>query len=285
MPWLTRGLRQGVVTTGYPRRRDGYGPAFAGSVTFTPERSGLEDMVVAAAACPTGAIELDGAVPRLDRGRCILCARCAQLAPEAFRLVPDFETSAIARGQLAVPQLEGDEEQVGMVRQALESRVRALRRSVHVRHIDVGSDGSEEWEVAALNNPVYDVERLGIFFTASPRHADILLATGVGSAGMAGPLKETFDAMPCPKVVIAAGVDAISGGLVGKGYASNGGICGLVPVDVFVPGSPPSPFGLLFGILLATGRLRGYVGPSGVGAQPGGEAVVPHPGAVVGEPA
>ena len=133
--------------------------------------------------------------------------------------------------------------------------MRALRRSIHIRHVDAGSDGSEEWEVAALTNPVYDVQRLGIFFTATPRHADLLLVTGVGTAGMAGPLVRTFDAMPDPKIVIAAGTDAVSGGLVHPGYATGPGVGAIVPVDVWVPGSPPSPFALLHGILVGIGLL------------------------------
>ena len=101
---------------------------------------------------------------------------------------------------------------------ALANRVRRLRRSVHLRHIDTGSDGSDEWEIQALTNPVYDLHRLGIFFTASPRHADILLVTGIGTDGMVEPLRRTLDAMPAPTVVIAVGTDAVSGGLIGRGY-------------------------------------------------------------------
>jgi Ni,Fe-hydrogenase III small subunit len=126
---------------------------------------------------------------------------------------------------------------------------------VHIRHVDAGSDGAEEWEIAALLGPVYDVGRLGIFFTASPRHADLLLVTGAGSTGMAGPLATTYEAMPDPRVVVAVGTDAISGGLVGPGYATTGGVGGVVPVDVWVPGSPPSPFSILHGLLLAVGLL------------------------------
>ncbi|MGH3492830.1 MAG: NADH-quinone oxidoreductase subunit B family protein, partial [Sciscionella sp.] len=137
----------------------------------------------------------------------------------------------------------------------LALRTKAFRRSIHVRHVDVGSDGSEEWEVLALSNPVYDVHRLGIFFTASPRHADVLLVTGAGTHGMAAPLRRTLEATPRPIVVIAAGVDAISGGLVAPSYAVGSGIGALVDVDIWVPGSPPTPFSLLHALLLAMGRL------------------------------
>ena len=139
----------------------------------------------------------------------------------------------------------------------LADRTRALRRSVHLRHVDAGSDGSEEWEILALLNPVYDIHRLGMFFTASPRHADILLVTGSGAHGMAAPLRETYEAMPHPKLVIAVGSDAVGGGIVSPSYATVGGIGGIVPVDVWLPGSPPSPFAILSALLLALGRLPG----------------------------
>jgi Ni,Fe-hydrogenase III small subunit len=184
-----------------------------------------------------------------------MCGRCVELYPEVFEFEPDFETSAIGRDRLVVPDREEDDASVARTRSELARRVKALRRSVHIRHLDAGSDGAEEWEVAALTNPVYDVQRLGIYFTASPKHADLLLVTGVGAAGMLRSLQHTFEVMPEPKVVIAAGADAISGGLIGHGYAARGGIAESVPVDVYVPGSPPTPFGLLHGILLAVGLL------------------------------
>jgi Ni,Fe-hydrogenase III small subunit len=204
--WALRGLRDGVVTTRWPKRPDEYAGAWRGPVTVigdadAPEVDGL---------CPTGAIGVADRV-RVDQGKCILCGRC------------------------------------------VAARTTALRRSVHVRHVDAGSDGSEEWEIQALLGPVYDVHRLGIFFTASPRHADVLLVTGAGAAGMAGPLRATYDGMPDPRVVIAVGTDAVSGGLLGERLT---GVAGHVPVDVFVPGSPPSPFGILNALLIATGKLR-----------------------------
>ncbi|HEY1665573.1 MAG TPA: oxidoreductase, partial [Trebonia sp.] len=128
----------------------------------------------------------------------------------------------------------------------------ALHRSVHVRHVDAGSDGSEEWEIQALLGPVYDIHRLGVFFTASPRHADVLMVTGAGTVGMTGPLRTTYEGMPDPKVVIAVGTDAISGGLLSDRLT---GAASVIPVDVWVPGSPPSPFAILNALLIATGRL------------------------------
>jgi Ni,Fe-hydrogenase III small subunit/ferredoxin len=253
MAWVLRGLRNGVLTTPYPRRPDGYGPQYRSAVRVTGATAdeGVEDL------CPTGAIGTPGARLSLDRGRCVLCGRCVQARPESFAFEPEVELASLRRQDLVVahPGPPGDDEGLDRLRRDLARRVRALRRSVHIRHVDAGSDGAEEWEVAALTNPVYDVQRLGIAFTASPRHADLLLVTGAGAAGMVEPLRRTYEAMPDPKIVVAAGTDAISGGIVHPSYATRGGVCDAVPVDVLVPGSPPSPFSLLHGILLGIGLL------------------------------
>jgi Ni,Fe-hydrogenase III small subunit/ferredoxin len=255
--WVLRGLRNGVVTTRWPRRADGYadglrGPArVLGSAPVSPDGAdGLPGL------CPTGAI---GYAPdagiRLDQGKCVLCGRCVTARPDVFAWSRGPAVAALARAALIVPSAAENDEELARVRADLGQRTRALGRSVHIRHVDAGSDGSEEWEVLALLNPVYDVHRLGIFFTASPRHADVLLVTGAGAHGMAAPLRRTYEAMPDPKVVIAAGTDAVSGGLVSPSYATLDGVGAAVPVDVWVPGSPPSPFQLLHALLLGLGRL------------------------------
>jgi Ni,Fe-hydrogenase III small subunit/ferredoxin len=243
MPWIFRGLRNGVVTTGYPRRPDLYGDSFAGAVSVL-DTTAAGDVTT---LCPTGAISQDAGIT-LDRGRCILCGRCVDQRPDVFAWQYGSDTALVVPDQ--------DEDRLDELRVDLAQRVRRLRRSVHIRHVDAGSDGADEWEIAALLNPVYDVHRLGIFFTASPRHADILMVTGAGARGMTAPLARTLEAMPRPVVVIAVGTDAISGGLVSPTYATTGGITDQLPVDVLVPGSPASPFAILHGILLALGRVR-----------------------------
>lgn len=257
LPWAAHGLREGIVTTRYPRRPDGYGDAWPGCVVVDASAgsAGLDEV---AAHCPTGAIELAPRGPRLDRGRCILCGRCVRERADVFSDGPGIETSASRRDLLVVP--EEPREALEELGAALAKRVKALRRSIYVRHVDCGSDGSDEWEVAALTNPVYDVQRLGIFFTASPRHADLLLVTGAGAGGMVAPLQRTYDAMPEPKVVVAVGTDAASGGMFAGSYATRDGVAGALPIDVFVPGSPPSPFAILHGILLAVGLVASRSG-------------------------
>ena len=277
MAWILRGLRDGIVTTRYPRRPDSYGPEFRGAISVVASGPATDDTEGRGTRadrrlgdlCPTGAIKIgaiepgalgSGAGPgdaalRVDRGQCILCGRCVEAHPDRFAFSPSVENAALGRATLIVPNVADDDAGLDRIRTDLHRRVKALRRSIHIRHVDAGSDGAEEWEVAALMNPVYDVQRLGIFFTATPRHADVLLVTGVGTAGMAGPLRQTFDAMPEPRVVVAAGTDPTSGGLVHPTYASGPGVGSIVPVDVWVPGSPPSPFSLLHGILLGIGLL------------------------------
>ncbi|HUY05711.1 MAG TPA: hypothetical protein VMU99_00420 [Acidimicrobiales bacterium] len=255
---MTRGIREGIVTSRYPHRPDGYGPLFRATVSV----SGGEDVarldapeaVAVAQLCPTGAIKTEGGI-RVDRGLCVACGRCVAARPEMFSFDADFEVAALRRDLLVVSRHEEGQNDLAELREGLARRVRALRRSIHIRHIDCGSDGSEEWEIAALTNPFYDVQRLGIFFTASPRHADLLLVTGAGATGMLGALHRTFDAMPTPKLIIAIGSETASGGLLARSYATRGGIADDISVDVFVPGSPPSPFAILHGILLAIGLM------------------------------
>jgi Ni,Fe-hydrogenase III small subunit/ferredoxin len=254
MPWFLRGLREGVVTTSYPARPDAYAEAFPAAVTV---RRGVPSLTSAEAAslCPTGAITAEDGVTRIDRGRCIMCRRCTDLRPDAFAEAPGTGTAGVPRSALLVPRPEEDADALEEIRSELAARTRRFRRSLHIRHVDAGSDGSEEWEIAALTNPVYDIHRLGMFFTASPRHADVLLLTGAGTRGMAAPLRRTYEATAQPVVVIAAGTDACSGGVFSDSYATHGGIGPLTDVDIWVPGSPPSPFSLLHALLLAAGRL------------------------------
>jgi Ni,Fe-hydrogenase III small subunit/ferredoxin len=256
MPWVFRGLRNGILTTRWPKRADGYFDSFpaAVSVIGVPQNATPDTVIRAAATCPTAAISAEPR-PRLDRGRCILCGRCVDAAPDWFGWHPGSATAQLSRNALVVGGVDETDEALAELRASLARRVRWLRRSVHLRHIDTGSDGSDEWEIEALTNPVYDLHRLGIFFTASPRHADILLVTGIGAAGMVEPLRRTIEAMPKPTVVIAVGTDAVSGGLIGGGYTAGEGVGDLVPVDVWVPGAPASPFSVLHGILLALGRV------------------------------
>ena len=168
----------------------------------------------------------------------------------------------------APPAVEGDPASLGTAvptqaaaREASATRLReaiqrGLGRSLHVRHLDTGSCNGCDWEIAALLNPYYDIQRLGIDFVASPRHADLLLVTGVMTRNLQEAALRTFEAMPEPRLVVAVGACAISGGVFAGGYASADGIGGVLPVDVLVPGCPPRPEALIQGLLVAVGRLE-----------------------------
>jgi len=274
--WVLRGLRDGVVTTRWPARPDDYadtwrGPARplpaaalspdpAAALSFDPAVALSSDPEAALEAlCPTGAITAEhGGNVRVDQGKCILCGHCVAERPDLFAWSQGANgpgAAALTRNQLIVPELPETDEAVEAARARLRARTAALRRSVHVRHVDAGSDGSEEWEIQALLGPVYDIHRLGVFFTASPRHADVLLVTGAGARGMTVPLRTTYDGMPDPKVVIAVGTDAVSGGLLSESDMTTGGIAATVPVDIWLAGSPPSPFGIINALLVAVGKL------------------------------
>jgi Ni,Fe-hydrogenase III small subunit len=138
------------------------------------------------------------------------------------------------------------------VSDALQSRIlQVLGRALTIRQVDAGSCNGCELEIHALNNPMYNIEGLGIRFVASPRHADLLLVTGPVSVAMEFALRRTYEATPDPKLVVAVGDCGCTGGIFGESYASRGRIANVIPVDVMVPGCPPRPVRLLQGILTA----------------------------------
>jgi len=138
------------------------------------------------------------------------------------------------------------------LRDALQDQIRSvLGRALCIRHIDAGSCNGCELEIHALNNPIYNLEGLGIRFVASPRHADLLLVTGPVSKHMELALLRTYEATPDPKLVVAIGDCGCSGGIFGESYASCGRVSNVIPVDVAVAGCPPSPTRILQGILTA----------------------------------
>jgi Ni,Fe-hydrogenase III small subunit len=134
-----------------------------------------------------------------------------------------------------------------------EQILRQVGRALAIRHVDAGSCNGCELEIHCLNNAYYNIEGLGIHFVASPRHADMLLVTGPVSRHMEEALKRTYDATPDPKLVVALGDCGCDGGIFGENYASCGRISNVIPVDVAVPGCPPTPVAILQGILTAVG--------------------------------
>jgi Ni,Fe-hydrogenase III small subunit/formate hydrogenlyase subunit 6/NADH:ubiquinone oxidoreductase subunit I len=236
-----------------------------------------------AGSCPTGAIRLETTAKdrrslSLSYAACIQCRECVALCPEgAVTVSTGVEVAAYTREQLArkatfdvdpstnrgtfrgedVVAGESLDESAARLRERIRGR---LGRSLHVRQVDAGSCNGCELEIAATNNPLYDLERFGIHFVASPRHADVLLVTGPVTRNMELALLRTYDATPEPRIVVAVGACGCSGGIFGEGtYAAIGGVDRVVPVDVYVPGCPPRPQAILNGLLVAMGLRQARV--------------------------
>lgn len=163
----------------------------------------------------------------------------------------------LLKGPLTEPAPAADDPELAALAAQLDQAARRrLGRGLSIRQVDAGSCNGCELEINALANPYYDLERFGLRFVASPRHADVLLVTGPVTCNMREALERTLAATPAPKWVVAAGACARDGGLFAGSYACVGGVSAVVPVDLHIPGCPPTPSALLKGLLalLAHGR-------------------------------
>jgi Ni,Fe-hydrogenase III small subunit/formate hydrogenlyase subunit 6/NADH:ubiquinone oxidoreductase subunit I len=276
---FTKALQTRLVTIAYPQESAQVSASFRGAPDF--DFAAWKDALPAANACPTGAIEVQDSqgIRRVtvDYGRCIYCGECAHAdGSGAVQTTRRFELAACQRGDLIqiaeyaldAQGLQGEligcksgdsarPDEIETLRSEVRKNIsRLFGRSLAIREVDAGSCNGCEMEIGALNSPVYDLERLGMHFVASPRHADMLLVTGPVTRNMELALLKTYHATPAPKMVIAVGACGISGGIYGRNYATVGGVNAVLPVDVFIPGCPPRPHALLHGILLALGRMK-----------------------------
>jgi Ni,Fe-hydrogenase III small subunit len=235
--WVLKGLRTGVKSSAYPRQLDDAPGVSPGRPMGTRLKSATAaDELVA--RCPAAAIARENSGITIDQGRCVHCSRCRWDVEEAAAWQPGYEWAA----------------QTNEAAAALRKLGSMFGRSLHVRFVDAGACGACMSEARQINNPYYNMHRLGFFITPTPRCADVLLVAGPVSDAMRLPLRKTYEAMPTPKRVVAIGACAASGGVFGPSFAALGGAAEIIPVDVMVPGCPPPPLAILHGLLVAVER-------------------------------
>jgi len=245
--WFWHGLSNGVRSTGYPRVPES-APGVTPGRPVATEFSSAERSSLAAADCPVDAIVPRGASALVDLRSCVHCQRCRFGGAYPLQWTQDHEWTTVAAGRENYVPLP-----------------RSYRRSLHIIVVDAGDCGACLHEVKHLNNPFYNAHRLGIFFTATPRSADVLLVVGPVSENMRVPLLKTYEAMPTPKRIVAVGACAITGGVFGRGFMSAGGVSSVLPVDIEIPGDPPPPLAILHGLLAVTGRKSLAPRPTNLG--------------------
>ncbi len=241
--WVSKGLRTPVRTTRYPATRDdtpGTSPGLPAGGAVDPTTGA--DLV---ARCPTGALTVANGRIAVNPARCVHCYRCVRGVDRPIDWNAGYEWAAATAADGGPGAALG----------------RAFHGSAHILVVDAGDCGACLSEVKQLNNPYYNMHRLGLFITPTPRNADILIVVGPGTANMRWALRKAYDAMPTPKRVIAVGACALSGGVFSPSFASGAGIHDILPVDVAVPGSPPPPLAILHGLLVVTGRAASAAWP------------------------
>jgi len=247
-------VKQGHRTIGFPAKEPVLPDRFRGLPVIDAAKcpQGCRDC---ADACPTNAIAIDGPKLKLDLGRCLFCTDCTDACPEgAIRHSTEYRLATRSRDDLV---LDG---QTLKLAQALDEKSRRLfGRSLKLRQVSAAGCNACEADLNVLGTVVFDLGRFGIQFVASPRHADGIVVTGPVSENMRAALLTTYAAVPAPKLVIAVGACAISGGPYIDNPEVHNGCGSLVPVDLYIPGCPPHPLTILDGLLRLLDRLGSTV--------------------------
>jgi len=243
-------LRQGHRTADFPDCPPALTDRFRGRPALDPSRC-VDGCRACIDACPTEALASDAAGLKLDLGRCLFCTDCTDACPTgAVAYTDEYRLSARRREDLV---MGGDVS--ARVRTLDAEMQRLFGRSLKLRQVSAGGCNGCESDVSVLGTVVFDLGRFGIQYVASPRHADGLLITGAISENMRIAARKAYDAVPAPKIVIAVGACAISGGPYAGHPEVHDGADAVVPVDLYIPGCPPHPFTILDGLLTMLGRI------------------------------
>lgn len=253
-------MQHGIVTVDYPKT-----PIKLPFITGRPEIDGSRcDMCRECInRCPSGAMTVtQDNIPVVNLDQCIFCSLCADVCHnKAIKMTNEFELAqkkreALRDSGIVIEERSVPSEDYELIGNRLMDKInKTFGRSLQIREVDAGSCNGCDNEINALNSPYNDIERFGVSFVASPRHADMLLVTGPCARNMELALIKTYNATPDPKLVVAVGACASSGGIFRDSYATRNGIDCVVPVDVYVPGCPPRPQAIIYGILKAVERL------------------------------
>jgi len=237
--WVLKGLKTGIKTSAYPKKpetAEGVSPGRPNPKNMETgtdtERTGP---VSSFQSFPTGALSVSGKQVSVDQRSCIDCFRCHRLRQHP---IPRDNTYEWARFTETGQPLAG-----------------AFSHSIHIRMVDAGACSACLSEIKLIGSPYYNIHRLGFFITPTPRNADVLLVAGPLTEHMRLSLEKTHEAMATPRVVMAVGTCALSGGVFGPSFAAKGGIGKTLGVDIEIPGCPPPPLAIIHGLLLASGRL------------------------------
>ncbi|HEX3046066.1 MAG TPA: NADH-quinone oxidoreductase subunit NuoB [Bacillota bacterium] len=250
------------VTLKYPKKPF-EAPLITGKPEISPVRCNLCGECIQ--RCPSQAIVTSETAPKIgiNLDECIFCSLCAEVCKaKAITMVKEFELAQkdrqdLRRGPLMIEERTLPDESYEAIGERVTEKIKkTLKRSLQIREVDAGSCNGCDYEINALNNPFNDLERFGVHFVASPRHADMLLVTGTACRNMELALVKTYNAAPDPKLVVAVGACACSGGIFRDHHATRNGIDCIVPVDVYIPGCPPRPQAILYGILKALDRVK-----------------------------
>ncbi|MFH1067832.1 MAG: NADH-quinone oxidoreductase subunit NuoB [bacterium] len=246
-------LAQGYRTAQYPQQKPAMPDRFKGLPKIESVKCSPETCASCVNLCPAKAIgQVNGRIT-LDIGKCIFCGSCeGKSSSNTIQFTPEYSMATRKRKDLIL----NNRNNFNYAEPLDPAKLGLFKKSIRLRQVSAGGCNACEADVNVLNTLVFDLSRFGIQFVASPRHADGLLVTGPLTKNMELALKKTYEALPSPKIVIASGACAISGGMFAEHQEVHKGVDEIIPVDLYIPGCPPHPYTIFDGLLRLLGKVR-----------------------------